>query len=122
MLLGVYNIAGLSIDIGKMLLLVFIVLSILSFLANFIRGRKSNHVIGVILATAGFGLTNLHADDNVSKKSKEVINDTRRAAKNIVREVKDQACELRDGKMDCALQKAKHTIEKGADHVEDAID
>jgi uncharacterized membrane protein YtjA (UPF0391 family) len=38
-LLGANNIAGLSVDIGKMLLVVFLVLAALSFLVSAITGR-----------------------------------------------------------------------------------
>ena len=37
-LLGAYNIAGLSMDIGKVLLFVFLVLAVLSFLGSMIAG------------------------------------------------------------------------------------
>jgi uncharacterized membrane protein YtjA (UPF0391 family) len=40
-LLGAYNLAGLSIEIGKTLLLVFIVLAVLSAVAGMISGRRS---------------------------------------------------------------------------------
>lgn len=39
-LFGAYGIAGLSMDIGKLLLLVFLVLSVLSFLGHLITGRS----------------------------------------------------------------------------------
>ena len=38
--LGAYNIAGLSMDIGKILLYVFIGLAVLSFLASFFRNNR----------------------------------------------------------------------------------
>lgn len=38
--LGAYNIAGLSVDIGKALLIVFLILSGLSFLASLLTGRS----------------------------------------------------------------------------------
>lgn len=40
--LGAYNIAGLSIDIGKIMLIIFLVLAVLSFLLTLITGKKSN--------------------------------------------------------------------------------
>lgn len=65
---------------------------------------------------------NAIADDTIKEKAAEVGNDARRGAKNTVREVKDKTCEMVNGKMECAVQKAKHTIQKGADKVEDAVD
>lgn len=41
-ILGAYNIAGLSIDIGKIILIVFVILAILSFLMTLITGKKTN--------------------------------------------------------------------------------
>ncbi|HLE11486.1 MAG: DUF1328 domain-containing protein [Bdellovibrionales bacterium RIFOXYD12_FULL_39_22] len=40
-ILGAYNIAGLSLDIGKIAFFIFIALSILSFFINLITGKKS---------------------------------------------------------------------------------
>jgi len=62
------------------------------------------------------------ADDSLKGKAKETASDTKRGAKESVRNVKDKTCELVNGKMECAVQKTKHTIQKGADKVEDAID
>ena len=39
--LGAGGIAGLSIELGKTLLFVFLVLAVLSFIVNLLRGRKS---------------------------------------------------------------------------------
>lgn len=38
-ILGAYNIAGLSMDIGRILLMVFLVLAVLSFLYSVFTGR-----------------------------------------------------------------------------------
>jgi uncharacterized membrane protein YtjA (UPF0391 family) len=43
--LGAYNIAGLSIELGKMLLLVFIVLAIISFLVKLTTGKRTKDLI-----------------------------------------------------------------------------
>ncbi|HPI40286.1 MAG TPA: DUF1328 domain-containing protein [Pseudobdellovibrionaceae bacterium] len=40
---GAYGIAGLSVDIGRMLLIVFLVLSVISFLVSMITGGKLNN-------------------------------------------------------------------------------
>ncbi len=39
---GAYGIAGLSIDIGRMLLVIFLVLSVISFLVSMVTGGKLN--------------------------------------------------------------------------------
>lgn len=42
MLLGAYGVAGLSIDIGKMLLAIFLVFAVISFIGSLVTGRKTN--------------------------------------------------------------------------------
>lgn len=39
-LFGAYGIAGLSIEVGKILLMVFLALAVLSFIGSLITGRK----------------------------------------------------------------------------------
>ncbi|MCC7460218.1 MAG: DUF1328 domain-containing protein [Proteobacteria bacterium] len=41
-LLGAGNIAGLSIEIGKTLLMVFLILAVISFLVGIFTGKKGN--------------------------------------------------------------------------------
>jgi uncharacterized membrane protein YtjA (UPF0391 family) len=41
-LFGANGIAGLSMDAGRMLLMVFLVLALISFIANLVTGRKTN--------------------------------------------------------------------------------
>ncbi len=41
-LLGANGIAGLSLEIGKILLFVFLALAIISFLVSIVTGRKPN--------------------------------------------------------------------------------
>jgi uncharacterized membrane protein YtjA (UPF0391 family) len=38
MIFGAYGIAGLSVEVGKILLMVFVVLAILSFVVGLVRG------------------------------------------------------------------------------------
>jgi hypothetical protein len=62
------------------------------------------------------------AEDSLKKKATEKMNDTRRGVQKAGRELKDKTCELMNGKMECALQKAKHTVQDVADKVEDALE
>ena len=41
MVLGANNVAGLSLEIGKVLLVVFLVLAVISFLAAMVGGKKT---------------------------------------------------------------------------------
>ena len=54
--------------------------------------------------------------------SKEAANDTKRGVKKGARAVEDKACEMVNGKMECAAKKIKHSMQNGADKVEDAVD
>jgi hypothetical protein len=71
---------------------------------------------GILTAQTAF------ADETVKEKAKEVANDTKRGVKKGARAVEDKACEMVNGKMECAAKKVKHSIQNGADNVEDAID
>lgn len=75
----------------------------------------------IILSVLVFGTVG-YADDTVTETAKEVANDSKRAVKSGARTVKDKTCEMINGKMECAVQKAKHAVQNGADKVEDAID
>lgn len=44
MLFGAYGIAGVSIEVGKLLLMVFIVLAILSFVVGLIKGGGGKRI------------------------------------------------------------------------------
>lgn len=43
MLFGAYGIAGISIELGKILLMVFIALAVLTFLVGIARGGSNNN-------------------------------------------------------------------------------
>lgn len=43
MVLGAYNVAGLSMEAGRLLLIFFVILAIVSFVANLIRGRNRHN-------------------------------------------------------------------------------
>jgi hypothetical protein len=62
------------------------------------------------------------ANEGIKEKKQEVVDDARRAAKNASRDIEDKTCRLIHGKMECAMKKAKHSIQKSADKIEDASD
>lgn len=41
-LLGAYGVAGLSIEVGKILLMVFLALAVLSFVGSLVTGKKTH--------------------------------------------------------------------------------
>jgi uncharacterized membrane protein YtjA (UPF0391 family) len=42
-LLGAYGIAGISMEVGKILLMVFLALAVLSFVGSLVGGKKQIH-------------------------------------------------------------------------------
>jgi uncharacterized membrane protein YtjA (UPF0391 family) len=45
MLLGAGNIAGVSMEVGRTLLFVFLVLAVISFVASLITGRRGKNLL-----------------------------------------------------------------------------
>ena len=68
---------------------------------------------------------NAMGDKPKDESATEKVEDTYDAAKNktkeAYREVKDEACELVNGKMECAGQKMKHKAKNMKDDVEDEV-
>ncbi len=59
------------------------------------------------------------AADSVKEDVKEAAHDTGKAMKKAGRKVKDETCEMVNGKMECAAKKAKHKIQNAADEIKD---
>ena len=70
------------------------------------------------LVTSNFAF----ADETMEEKTKEAVQDTKRAGKKAVRIVDDKVCSLVNGKMECAVKKVKHAGESIGDEAEDAVD
>lgn len=64
----------------------------------------------------------VHADETVKEKVSEAGKDTKRAMKKGARKIKDETCEMIDGKMKCIGKKIKHSAQNVGDKIEDAID
>jgi len=62
------------------------------------------------------------ATEAVKHKVQEAGHDAKRSANKAGRAVKDKTCEMVNGKMECAAQKVKHSMQNGADKAEDAVD
>lgn len=80
---------------------------------------KKTHILFLSLSLLTI---NAIADETMKEKAKELGNDAKRSVKSTSREVKDKTCELVNGKMECAAQKVKHSIQNAGDKVEDALD
>lgn len=69
-----------------------------------------------------FGPSFVHADETIKEKVSEAGKDTKRAMKKGARKVKDETCEMVNGKMKCVGKKIKHAAQNAGDRIEDAID
>ncbi len=82
-------------------------------------------VLMMIVVTAFIGLAGMrhsYGDETVKQKMEEVGNDTRRGTQKAYRKVKDETCEMINGKMECTAKKVKHSIQNAADNIEDKAD
>lgn len=78
-----------------------------------------------ILTFAGISIisvNNAMSEESLTEKTKELGRDVNRGTKKAVRKVKDETCEMVNGKMECAAKKVKHSIQNTADDVEDAVE
>jgi hypothetical protein len=62
------------------------------------------------------------ADETVKEKVTEAGKDTKRAMKKGARKIKDETCEMVNGKMKCMGKKIKHEAQNVGDKIEDAVD
>jgi hypothetical protein len=62
------------------------------------------------------------SEEKAKQNMEEAVGDTKRGTKEVGHDAKEAACPIVNGKVDCAFQKGKHNIQRGADKVEDAID
>jgi uncharacterized membrane protein YtjA (UPF0391 family) len=122
--IGAGGIGGVSMDIGKTLLTVFLVLAVLSFLASIIMGRKKPLLILAPFFVAGLmpfmGTTQAKADQSAATKIENKAGDLKTGAKVDARNVKGK---LRDktghGNL---LKDAKDTTSNVKDEVGNDID
>jgi uncharacterized membrane protein YtjA (UPF0391 family) len=42
MLFGAYGVAGVSVEVGKLLLTVFVIMAVVSFVVSLVTGKKTN--------------------------------------------------------------------------------
>ena len=74
----------------------------------------SKFALVAIVAAAGFAA---HAEDSVKQDVKEAGHDAAVGMKKAGRKVKDETCEMVNGKMECAAKKAKHKVDNAVDDV-----
>ncbi|MDZ4677463.1 MAG: DUF1328 domain-containing protein [Oligoflexia bacterium] len=67
-LLGANNVAGVSMELGRMLLIVFLVLAVISFLVSLAQGRGGRGALGLALAI-GLGFPLAFGVDAIAEES-----------------------------------------------------
>lgn len=121
--LGANNLAGLSMEIGKVLLFVFLALAVISFVVSLLTGGRSRPLPSVALFLAlgslGFSMT-AHAETTTAEKVQEVGQDVAKNTKKAWRATKDAVC--MKGDVECAAQKAKHKVQNAGDEISDKAD
>ncbi|MGE3759369.1 MAG: hypothetical protein AB7H97_16520 [Pseudobdellovibrionaceae bacterium] len=83
--------------------------------------------IFLLSVTMLFGIASFsNADESRTEKAvestKEAGRDLKKNTKKAWRNTKDEACEMVNGKMECAGKKVKHKIQNGVDEVKDKVD
>ena len=78
--------------------------------------------MNILLLVLSLMSLNALADETIKDKAEELGNDTKRSVKKTTRTVKDKTCEYVNGKMECAAQRVKQSMENVGDKVEDAVD
>jgi len=70
-----------------------------------------------------FGFANFsNADESATETVKEAGRDLKKGTKKAWRNTKDEACEMVNGKMECAGQKIKNKTYNATDEVQDKVD
>lgn len=70
--------------------------------------------------TGAFGIQSAKAEDSKAVATvKEGASDVKKGAKKAGRKIKDETCEMVNGKMECAAKKAGHKVENAVDEAKD---
>lgn len=91
--------------------------------------RLFNSFAIVASLVQGCSVAYAHADnssaeshlENGQRKSKEVLQDAKKVSKKAVRDIKDQTCEMVNGKMECVIKKATNKVKNVTDEIKDKV-
>ena len=126
--LGAAGVAGLSIEIGKTLLYIFLILAVISFVASLVTGRGGGRLLPVAAALLSSALLLMGtpqmaaAETTAGEQVDEAVQDTGKHMKKTGRAVKDKGCEMINGKLECVGQKMVHRGRNAKDEVVDKAD
>lgn len=74
--------------------------------------------MGCLLSASVIAVSVVIAEESAGEKARETISETKKETKKVYRSAKDKACEMVNGKLQCAGDKVKHKIENLKDEVE----
>jgi hypothetical protein len=72
--------------------------------------------IYILVVATGLGMTTV-AEETTIEKAETGTNKATDKVKSSYRNVEDRACEMINGKMECAGKKIKHKIKNGSDEI-----
>lgn len=117
-LFGANNLAGVSMELGRTLLFVFLVLAIISFIASLVSGRGRG-IVGVMLAsTLALGLAAApfaHAED-FGNKAADATGDVKTQTKKSVRTAKRNVRKATGN--DSAVKDARDSVNDAGDQMQ----
>jgi hypothetical protein len=76
-------------------------------------------LIGLIAGATLPALAEGSSGENMKQDAKEVAHDAKVEMKKAGRKIKDETCEMVNGKMECAAKKAKHKVQNAVDDLKD---
>jgi uncharacterized membrane protein YtjA (UPF0391 family) len=129
MILGMNGVAGLSIEFGRILLIAFVALAVISLVVGLMGGRSRGILPALIAASvlAGNGASSSFADENIGEKVEGEVRDTSVDAKKSVRKAKRhqrkrQGTDTVGKDAKDAMDDASDSVEAGAKKAKNKID
>ncbi|MES2962801.1 MAG: DUF1328 domain-containing protein [Bdellovibrionota bacterium] len=113
-LLGAGGIAGMSVEIGRILLGVFLVLAVISFIASLIGGRRASLALAGLLFLPALSQVAI-AEETAVEKVETGANHTVDKVKETGRTVDEKICETVNGKVKCVAKKVKNAVKNTGD-------
>lgn len=82
---------------------------------------KAVSALMIALALANVTPHIAFAEGELAADAKEAGQDIKKGAKKAGRKIKDETCEMINGKMECAAKKAGHKLQNAGDEIKDKV-
>lgn len=117
MLLGATGFGGLSVEIGRTLLFVFLVLAVLSFLVSLFTGRTTRTLPAVLLAVGLGGLLSVPQVSGAAETTTKTYQnqESKKVGDSKYRTTKERVCEKVDGETVCTVKRVKDSVQRTFD-------